>query len=67
MSTHKAVVRYKAGTTDVTVYALDHTSQVTHIGLKFHGMDLVQHLSIKEARELRHVLNWCMKQAGEER
>ena len=64
MTTHRAILRYRAGTTDITVYTLDRTDQVTHVGLKFHGMTHSLRLSIKEARELYHVLDWCMEQVG---
>ena len=64
MTTHRAILRYKAGATDITVYAKCGTNSVGYIGVGFKSMTHSIRLNMDEARELQHVLNWCMDQAG---
>lgn len=64
MSTHRAILRYRAGATDITVYAKQNTNSVSYIGVKFRSMTHPIRLNMDEARELRYALNWCMDEAG---
>ncbi len=64
MTTHRAILRYKAGRTDITVYAKCGTNSVGYIRVQFAYMDRPIRLNMDEARELQHTLNWCMQQAG---
>lgn len=67
MSTHRAILRYRAGATDITVYTQEHEghNNVSYVGVRLRSMTHPIRLTINEARELRTVLNWCLDKAGE--